>query len=158
MRRIVRENLLTLVNAIALGFLILIAIAGAWNDAIFAAVIAVNAMIGIGQELSAKRKLDQIALLVAPAPGYAATASSSTSRPRTSCPTTSSSCSPATRSWPTASWRRASSLALDESMLTGESDQVPKEPGDPVLSGAYCAGGPACTACRRSAPTRTPRS
>ncbi len=35
----------------------------------------------------------------------------------------------------------SSSLALDESMLTGESDQVPKEPGDTVLSGAYCAGG-----------------
>ena len=65
-KRIVRENVFTLVNAIALGFLVLIAIAGAWNDAIFAAVIAVNAMIGIGQELSAKRKLDQLALLVAP--------------------------------------------------------------------------------------------
>ena len=32
-------------------------------------------------------------------------------------------------------------LALDESMLTGESDQVAKERGDAVLSGAYCAGG-----------------
>ena len=32
-------------------------------------------------------------------------------------------------------------LALDESILTGESDHVPKAPGDQVLSGAYCASG-----------------
>ena len=35
----------------------------------------------------------------------------------------------------------ARALSLDESILTGESDQVAKGPGDEVLSGAYCAAG-----------------
>ena len=39
-RAIVRANLFTLVNAITLVFLVLIAVSGAWNDAVFAAVIA----------------------------------------------------------------------------------------------------------------------
>ena len=35
----------------------------------------------------------------------------------------------------------ARGLTLDESILTGESDAVAKEAGDPVLSGAYCLAG-----------------
>ncbi len=63
---IVRSNVFTLVNAIALGFLILIVVAGAWADAIFAVIIVINTAIGITQEVLAKRKLDKLALLVAP--------------------------------------------------------------------------------------------
>ncbi|MGH2617257.1 MAG: HAD-IC family P-type ATPase, partial [Thermomicrobiales bacterium] len=34
-----------------------------------------------------------------------------------------------------------SALEMDESLLTGESDPVPKHPGDPVSSGSYCISG-----------------
>ena len=66
LRAIIRRNVLTLINAITLGFLVLILIAGAWNDALFAGVIAINAVIGIVQEYRAKRTLDRLALLIAP--------------------------------------------------------------------------------------------
>ncbi|MGA0123196.1 MAG: hypothetical protein ACO3KD_09410, partial [Gaiellales bacterium] len=62
-RAILRRNVFTLINAITLGFLVLIVVAGAWADALFALIIAINALIGIVQELRAKRTLDRLALL-----------------------------------------------------------------------------------------------
>ncbi len=139
--RIVRENTLTLVNAIALGFLVLIAIAGAWNDAIFAGVIAINALIGIGQELSAKRKLDRIALLVAPRARVRRDGAECEILAEEVVPDDIVELQPGDQVVADGVVAASSSLTLDESMLTGESDQVPKEPGDTVLSGAFCAGG-----------------
>ena len=105
-RRIIRENVFTLVNAIALGFLILIALAGAWNDAIFAAVIASTRRSASGRSCWRKRKLDRLALLVAPRARVRRDGANGDVPAEESCPTTSSSCSPATRSWPTAWWPR----------------------------------------------------
>ena len=65
-RAILRRNVFTLINAITLGFLVLIVVAGAWEDALFALIIVINSLIGIVQELRAKRTLDRHALLVAP--------------------------------------------------------------------------------------------
>ncbi len=140
-QRIVRENVFTLVNAIALGFLVLIVIAGAWHDAIFAGVIAANAMIGIAQELSAKRKLDRIALLVAPRARVRRDGVELDIPAEEVVPDDIVELQPGDQIVADGVVAASSSLALDESMLTGESDQVPKEPGDTVLSGAYCAGG-----------------
>ena len=36
---------------------------------------------------------------------------------------------------------RSDSLEMDESLLTGESDAIPKEPGDEVFSGSFCTAG-----------------
>ena len=66
LRTIVRRNVFTLINAITLGFMVLILIAGAWKDALFAGVIVINACIGVVQEWRAKRMLDRLALLIAP--------------------------------------------------------------------------------------------
>ena len=140
-KRIVRENVFTLVNAIALGFFVLIAIAGAWNDAIFAGVIAANAMIGIWQELSAKRKLDRVALLVAPRARVRRDGVEQDIPAEDVVPDDIVELQPGDQVVADGVVAASSGLALDESMLTGESDQVPKERGDDVLSGAYCAGG-----------------
>ncbi len=140
-QRIVRENVFTLVNGIALGFLVLIAIAGAWHDAIFAGVIAANAMIGIWQELAAKRKLDRVALLVAPKARVRRDGAEREILAQDVVPDDIVELQPGDQIVADGVVAASSGLALDESMLTGESDQVPKERGDTVLSGAYCAGG-----------------
>jgi magnesium-transporting ATPase (P-type) len=140
-RRIVRENVFTLVNAIALGFLVLIALAGAWNDAIFAAVIAVNTAIGIWQELSAKHKLDQLALLVAPRARVRRDGVEQEIAAEAVVPDDIVELQPGDQVVADGVVVASSGLALDESMLTGESDQVPKGNTDEVLSGAYCAAG-----------------
>jgi cation-transporting P-type ATPase E len=39
--------------------------------------------------------------------------------------------------------RTGGRIEVDESLLTGESDRVPKRPGDPVYSGSFCVAGSA---------------
>jgi len=140
-RRIVRENVFTLVNGIALGFLILIAAAGAWNDTIFAGVIAINTVIGIWQETSAKRKLDRLALLVAPRARVRRDGAEQSIAAEAVVPDDIVDLQPGDQVVADGVVVASSGLVLDESMLTGESDHVALGPGDDVLSGAYCAAG-----------------
>jgi magnesium-transporting ATPase (P-type) len=63
---IVRANVFTVFNAILIGMGVLTLAFGAWQDALFLAIVVANTGIGIAQELRAKRKLDELAALVAP--------------------------------------------------------------------------------------------
>lgn len=138
---ILATNTFTVFNLI-LGALLAVTLAfGEYQDALFGGVIVANTLIGIVQEVRAKRVLDRLALLVAPRarvwrdgeiallpvdaivvgdvirlePGDQVVADG-----------------------PVVSSR---ALLLDESILTGESEQVSKGEGDPVLSGAFCVAG-----------------
>src|SRR6516164_7470862 len=63
---ILRANILTRFNFI-LGVLLVVILAfGQPQDALFGIVLVTNALIGIGQELRAKRTLDRLAVLSAP--------------------------------------------------------------------------------------------
>src|SRR4051812_43748129 len=62
--QIVRNNLFTFINMTLISIGIVLIVMGQTNDAIMSAGLAViNASIGIVQELRAKRRLDEIALL-----------------------------------------------------------------------------------------------
>ena len=63
---IVRANVLTVFNAILVAMGVLTLAFGAWQDALFLGIVVANSGIGIAQELRAKRKLDELAALVAP--------------------------------------------------------------------------------------------
>ena len=63
---IIRANVLTPVNAIMGSLLVLILIAGFPGDALFAGVIVSNSIIGIAQELKARRTLNELAVLSSP--------------------------------------------------------------------------------------------
>ena len=64
---ILRANVLTRFNAL-IGLLVVIVLAsGSPQDALFGGVIIANSVIGIIQEVRAKRTLDQLAVLSAPA-------------------------------------------------------------------------------------------
>src|SRR5438874_392070 len=60
---IVRANVFTRVNAIVGTLFVLILIAGRPKDALFAGVIVSNSVIGIVQELRARRTLNELAVL-----------------------------------------------------------------------------------------------
>jgi cation-transporting ATPase E len=63
---ILRANILTRFNFILGVLLAVILVAGQPQDALFGIVLVTNALIGIGQELRAKRTLDRLAVLSAP--------------------------------------------------------------------------------------------
>ncbi len=63
---IVRANVVTPFNAILVALGILTLVFGDWRDALFLGIVVSNSAIGIWQELRAKRKLDELAALVAP--------------------------------------------------------------------------------------------
>jgi cation-transporting ATPase E len=63
---IVRANVFTRFNAILGTMLVVILIVGPIQDATFGIVLVANALIGIVQEVRAKQKLDQLAVLNAP--------------------------------------------------------------------------------------------
>lgn len=64
---IVRNNTVTRFNAILGGLLLVIVVVGPFRDALFGVVLVANTGIGIVQELRAKRALDRLALVTAPA-------------------------------------------------------------------------------------------
>ena len=111
------------------------------RDALFGGVIVANTLIGIVQELRAKRMLDSLAIVSAPKVTAVRDGAVTPCPSTSSCSTTSSTCAPASRSWPTRSVLAATNLEIDESLLTGEADPVVKAPGDEVLSGSAVVAG-----------------
>ncbi len=138
---IVAGNVFTLFNAIVGVFFILIMSLGLFADAIFGLIAIVNSWIGIRQELKAKETLDRLAVLVAPR--------ATTLRDGVEIDLLADEVVPGDviRLVPgdqlVADGIVVSSrgLTLDESMLTGESDGVPKGEGDEVLSGGFVTSG-----------------
>jgi cation-transporting ATPase E len=139
--QIVRANVFTRFNALLGTLLVLVLATGAWQDAAFGVVLVVNAGIGIVQEVRAKRSLDRLAVLSAP---HARVVRDGRTRPveleqvvlGDVLELSAGDQVPAD-----AEVLVGEGLEVDESMLTGESDPIPKRPGDPVLSGGVVVAG-----------------
>lgn len=63
---IVRSNILTRFNAVLGGLFFVVIILGSINDALFGMVLILNSLIGIIQEIRAKKTLDALSLISAP--------------------------------------------------------------------------------------------
>ena len=61
--QMIRANFFNIFNALNLVLAFLVIIAGSPKNAIFAGVIIVNSIIGVGQELNAKKTLEKLSLL-----------------------------------------------------------------------------------------------
>ena len=64
--QILRDNICTLFNLFNLLIAVALALVGAWSNMLFMAIIVLNTVIGIVQELNAKRLVDKLSLLNAP--------------------------------------------------------------------------------------------
>jgi len=137
---IVRANVLTRFNAILGTLMVVIIIVGPFQDGLFAIILVLNTLIGIGQELRAKVTLDRLALVSAPQ----------------------------VRVWRDGALAGAGAgelveddlielgrgdqvpldgvvvdgvLEVDESLLTGEAEPVTRAAGEDVHSGSFVAAG-----------------
>jgi cation-transporting ATPase E len=138
---ILRENVFTLFNAILTVCFAAVLVLGDLRDGLFYGVVVANALIGIVQEVRAKRVLDRLAVLAAPHVAVRRDGALAiveldrvvlddviVLRPGDQVPAD-------------ATVLAGTGLVVDESMLTGESDPIPKVAGDPLLSGSYVLGG-----------------
>jgi cation-transporting ATPase E len=140
---IVRANVFTRFNAILGSLLAVILVVGPIQDALFGLVLVSNTLIGIVQEVRAKRTLDHLALVVA----------SRATVVRDGAPVEVAReaivlddlvrLGPGDEVLVDAVVVEAVGFEVDEALLSGESEPVAKAVGDEVLSGSYVAAGSA---------------
>lgn len=138
---IVRTNIFTWFNLI-LGVLCVAVLAfGSWEDALFGSIIVINSLIGIVQEMRAKIALDRLSVLTAPA------AKVIRDSRKQELPVSEVVLDDivllTTGDQVVADGEvlESNSLEVDESLLTGESVPVLKQPGDRLLSGSFVVAG-----------------
>ncbi len=138
---IIRANVVTRFNAILGSMLVLILVFGHPADGLFGIVLVANSLIGIVQEIRAKRTLDRLAVLNTP---IARVVRSGTAREvaieavvlddLVELRTGDQVCADGLV-------RAGNGLEIDESLLTGEAEPVNKGLGVEVLSGSFVVAG-----------------
>ena len=141
---ILRANVLTPVNAIIGALLVLILVAGYPGDALFAGVIVSNSLIGIAQELHARRVLDKLAVLSMPKARVVRDGLASEVATEEVVVDEICELRPGDQVVVDGEMVTALGLEIDESLITGESDPIEKSPGDTVLSGSFVSAGTGC--------------
>jgi magnesium-transporting ATPase (P-type) len=139
--QIVRANVLTRFNALLGSMLVVILFVGPIQDALFGFVLIANAGVGIYQELRAKRTLDRLALLTSPRARIVREGQVNELAVSEVVLDDVLELQPGDQVVVDGEVLEGRNLEIDESLLTGESEPVTKEPGDEVLSGSFVAAG-----------------
>lgn len=139
--QIVAANVFTIVNAIMLTLFVLILVSGNPKDGLFVGVVVSNAVIGVVQEVRARRELRKLAVVTEPIVkvvrnGQVVEIASEDVVLDDVIELQLGGQVPVD-----GKVLDATGLRLDESMLTGESLPVAKDRDDEVLSGSFVAGG-----------------
>jgi cation-transporting ATPase E len=141
-RQIVRQNLLTFLNLVLVVIGGVLIGMGLWRDAIMATgLVLINAVVGIVQEVRAKRRLDQIALLTRAKARLIRDGTEREADPTELVQGDLLAVGPGDQILVDGRVVGSGSFDCDESLLTGESDLIPKKRGDEVYSGAFCVNG-----------------
>ncbi|MFB9471622.1 HAD-IC family P-type ATPase [Nonomuraea salmonea] len=138
---ILRANVFTLFNLVIGVLWALILIFGEWQDGLFGLVIVANALIGIVQELRAKRTLDRLAVINEAPVRVRRDGEERLVDPRDVVLGDLILLGPGDRLLVDGEVVHSDGMEIDESLLTGEADPVHKRPGDRVLSGSFAVAG-----------------
>ncbi|MFD1542828.1 HAD-IC family P-type ATPase [Nonomuraea guangzhouensis] len=138
---IIRANVFTLFNLVIGLLWALVLIFGEWQDGLFGLVIVANALIGIVQELRAKRTLDKLAVINESPVRVRRDGRDQELHPRRLVLGDLILLGPGDRLLVDGEVVESDGLEIDESLLTGEADPVHKRPGDAVLSGSFAVAG-----------------
>ncbi|MBQ8084337.1 MAG: HAD-IC family P-type ATPase, partial [Clostridia bacterium] len=137
---IIKSNVFTYFNGIFIVLAVLMFAVGAWKNCAFLFVVVTNTLIGIIQELRSKHAVDKLTIL---AEGKVTAIRDGR---KVEVPTSGlvrddivefkngdQICADAVV--------RAGEIAVNEALLTGESDAIPKTPGETLKSGSSCTSG-----------------
>lgn len=139
---IVKSNVFTYFNLVFAIIAVLLSIVGAWRDMLFLPIIVANTCIGIIQEVHSKKVLDKLSILNAPQSvvirdGKKAKISADKLVLDDVVEFTAGSQIPADAKV------IDGELQVNESLITGESDEITKRTGDQLLSGSFVVSGKA---------------
>lgn len=141
--QILTQNLFTFLNNVLLVIGAVLVALGLYNDAITSVgLVFLNVIIGVSQEFRAKRKLDQIALLTRPKTTVLREGVRKTVDPSEIVSGDLIIAQPGDQIVVDGEIVNGK-MDVDESLLTGESDLIPKSKGDQVMSGSYAVTGSA---------------
>jgi cation-transporting ATPase E len=142
--QILRENLFTFINITLFGLGIALALLGRWLDAIVSTcVILTNVVVSVVQEVRAKRTLDKIALLTRPQVTLIRSGQEREAPPEEIVIGDVLKVGPGDQIVVDGMVVAEGRMSVDESQLTGESNLIEKNEGDPVYSGSFCVSGSA---------------
>lgn len=138
--QILRDNICTVFNLLNLMIAVALAAVGAWKNILFIFIIFINTVVGIVQEIKAKRQIERLTLLAQPTVTVLRGGAEETIRPEeiqkgdvlvlTAGSVIGTDCV-----------LREGRLEVNESILTGESEPVVKKAGDRLLSGSSVIAG-----------------
>ncbi|MER6630606.1 HAD-IC family P-type ATPase [Streptomyces sp. NPDC000987] len=138
---IVRANVFTRFNAIiGLLWLVMLFVAP-FQDSLFGYVILANTGIGIVQEWRAKKTLDSLAVIGEARPTVRRDGAAAEIATSQIVLDDVIEIGPGDKAVVDGVCVEADGLEIDESLLTGEADPVPKKPGDRVMSGSFVVAG-----------------
>jgi cation-transporting ATPase E len=139
---ILRKNAFTFINTVLFSIGVLLILMGHIGDAVVTAgLVLLNVVVGVVQEARAKRKLDQIALLSRPKATVVRDGREKAIDPSAIVLGDTLVARPGDQIVADGEIIGDGKVELDESLLTGESERILKEPGDAVYSGTFCVSG-----------------
>lgn len=138
---IIRANVFTRINAILATLLGFVIATGSWTNGAFGLLIVFNSIIGIIQEIRAKRTLDTLSIVSAARPRVRRNGVESDIPSEELVSDDIVLCSTGDQIMVDGELIETSQLEIDESLLTGEADPIDKQPGDEVRSGSFVVAG-----------------
>ena len=142
-KQIIRENTLTFFNFLNLVLLVLVLLVGSYKNAFFVCIIVINTLIGIAQEIRAKKTIDKLAILTA-RKSVVIREGQKWTVPTEELVLDDVVCLKNGDQVPADARVLEGSVEVNESLLTGESDNLPKNVGDELFSGSFVTAGQAC--------------
>ncbi|AWE41596.1 HAD-IC family P-type ATPase [Actinobaculum sp. 313] len=139
--QIIRDNVFTRINALLGVLFALVMVTGSWMNGAFGLLIVANSIIGIIQELRAKHTLDSLAVVGEAHPTVRREGREQAVERDDVVLGDILVIKPGEQIVVDGVVSEADYLEIDESLLTGESDPIPKEPGDEIMSGSFVSSG-----------------
>ena len=142
-KQIVRENTLTFFNFLNVVLLVLILIVGSYKNSLFMGIIVINTVIGIVQEVRAKKTIDKLAILTA-SKAVVLRDGKKWSIPTEELVLDDVIYLKSGDQVPADAVILEGSVEVNESLLTGEADNLEKTVKDELFSGSFLTSGSAC--------------